>query len=253
LDLSLEGKVAVVTGGNRGIGEAIVGSFSGQGCKVVVASRTGGVRKSRTSGERGSVFHVKADVSVEGDVRRLVKATLSRFGALDVLVNNVGPTGPVKRIEDCSLGEWNATIAGGLTSAFLCSREVVSIMKRRRSGRIINISSMVGKRPTAFRSPYAAAKMGLIGFTRSLAAELAAYEITVNAICPASVEGERMNYLTKQYAKLRKTTYNRVREQMISGTLGERFLTVDEVADVVLFLASGAARGITGREIDVTC
>jgi NAD(P)-dependent dehydrogenase (short-subunit alcohol dehydrogenase family) len=268
----LSGKVAIITGCGRGFGEVIARVFAGEGsklclCDVIPSTELEHKVGSQLSALGTNVMCLQVDVSIEEQVEQMVHKVLRELGTVDILVNNVGIAGPTKDCWQITLPEWNRTISVNLGGAFLCSRAVLPEMIRRKWGRIINMSSITGKTPLPHRTPYATSKMGMIGFTRSLAAEVGRYNITVNSICPGSVRGERNTELARDFAEYRKKSFNveeyqkRVDEMSSRGVmagqyLGEEgftqaFITHEDVAYMALFLASDEARHITGEDINV--
>uniref|UniRef100_A0A7C2J0V7 3-oxoacyl-[acyl-carrier-protein] reductase n=1 Tax=Ammonifex degensii TaxID=42838 RepID=A0A7C2J0V7_9THEO len=241
--MNLNDRIAVVTGASRGIGRAVAEALARAGAGVVVnyASRAedalavaAGIE---ASGGRAEVF--QADVSRPEQAAALVDFTLSAFGRLDILVNNAGITrdGLLLRMKD---EDWDAVIGVNLKGAFNCTRAAARAMVKARWGRIINISSIVGLVGNAGQANYAAAKAGLIGFTKAVARELGPRNITVNAVAPGFI-------VTEMTARLPEATKEQLRERIVLGRFGEP----EEVADVVVFLASDRARYVTGQVIGV--
>jgi 3-oxoacyl-[acyl-carrier protein] reductase len=241
--MMLEGKVAVVTGGSRGIGEAIARALANAGAAVTVCARHGEAAEAVTKSieaEGGQALAVAADVGTAGDADRLVTACLDRFGRLDILVNNAGITrdGLILRMKD---EEWDQVLAVNLDGAFRCARAALrSMLKQKGGGRVINIGSVVGSMGNAGQANYAAAKAGLIGLTKALAREVASRGITVNAVAPGFIQ-------TDMTARLPERLREDLRGQIPLG----RFGTAQEVASVVVFLASEGAAYITGQVIHV--
>lgn len=243
--MQLDGKVAIVTGAARGIGAAIAGAFAREGARIAALDLDGGGVEAvaETLRKRGAdVLALRADVTSSADIGRALDAVLGRWGRVDALVNNAGGFAMLRATEEIPEDEWQAILASNLTSVFLCSKAVLPIMKRQRYGRIVNLASVVG-RGGAVRvtSHYAAAKAGVIGFTRHLALEVGAEGITVNAVAPGTTATERV-------LKVRTPEETRrVAETIPVRRLGEPA----EIADAVVFLASEAASFITGATLDV--
>ena len=254
--MKLGGRVAIVTGGGRGLGRAIALRFATEGAAVAVTG-TGREHLEATAREivaaGGRSLAVVTDVAKESDVARMVEATVREFGRLDILVNNAGIAGPTASVAETRCEDWEGTLAVNLTGAFLCAKHAIPHLMAQRSGRIINISSVAGLIGYAMRSPYAASKWGMIGLTRSLALELGTYGITVNAVAPGSVRGERIAAVVRdRAASLGKSIADIEREFYVDPTALKRMLDPEEIAGTALFLASDEARGITGETISVT-
>lgn len=243
----LEGKTAIVTGGGRGIGRAIAREFAGEGAAVIVASRSakeidGVAAEIRQAGGRAKA--VAADVSKAAECEKIVRAARDAFGAIDILVNNAGILGPVAPIEGTTLELWSETIAINLTSAFLMSRLVVPEMYERGSGAILNISSVAAKAAYPMNSAYAAAKAGLLGLTRTLAAEGARKGVRANAILPGPT-GD-----TNMWQEL-AGRLGPMSGHVVDGILLGRLQTTEEIAAAALFVVSDQARAITGQTLNV--
>jgi NAD(P)-dependent dehydrogenase (short-subunit alcohol dehydrogenase family) len=240
----------MITAGASGIGLAIAKAFLGNGAKVHicdvdekalddVAKNVAGISVSRV------------DVSDEEQVDQWFEKASKDLGGLDVLVNNAGIKGPTGNVEDINYSDWRECLNICLDSHFLCVRRAVPIMKEQRSGSIINLSSGAGLFGYGQRTPYAAAKWAVIGFTKSIAIELGAYEIRANAICPGSVEGARMERVMKAEAESRKIPYEEVYKELVQSQSIKRFVKPEEIGDMCLFLASPAAKMVTGQAISV--
>ena len=253
--LKLLDKVAIVTGGGKGIGRAISLMFAQEGADVSLAARSTNlmeeVATEITSLGRKAAVNT-TDITEVDQVNEMVKRTYEEFNRIDVLVNNSGIAGPTAYVHEITPEEWDETFNVNLRGAFLCCRAVVPIMIRQRFGRIINIASMTGKRPLPMRTPYCATKMGLIGFTRSLASELGKFNINVNAICPGAVEGRRIERVIKNAAQAEGKTEEEIRRRFVSPSPLERMVTAEDVARVAVFLASDVSRNMTGQDINVT-
>jgi len=268
----LDGRVAIVTGCGRGFGRAIAALFAREGallsvCDVIPRGELeGGVGKEIESlGGRALCF--QTDVSDETQVASMVGETIDELGTVDILVNNVGVSGPTKMCMDITREEWDKTMAVNLGGMFLCTRAVLPEMVRRKRGRIINLSSVSGKNPQPYRTPYATSKMGVIGFTRALVAEVGRHNITVNAICPGFPGNERNVEVARDLARHLGRPFDpddyraEMDEIKRAGVLGGRYLadegfagasiTLDDVANMALFFASDEACRITGQDINV--
>ena len=251
----LEGKVAIVTGGGRGIGRAIARRFTTEGATVMVAARTEAELRavvSEITASGGKAAYVTADLAQEADCAHIVSAARERFGPIDILVNNGGDYGPVKPIEEVATAEWDHVIAVHLRAAFLLTRAVLPEMYARGSGSILNISSLSAKSAFPWGASYAAAKAGLLGLTRTAAAEGARRGVRVNAICPGPVTETRMS--KDLGATLAKRLGIGEKEQLdgfLQSILQGRGQTADEIAAAATFLASDQASAIVGQSLNV--
>jgi 3-oxoacyl-[acyl-carrier protein] reductase len=241
--MSLQGKVAVVTGASRGIGKAIAIELGKRGAKVVVnyaKSEEGANEAVEAIKAAGSeAVAVQADVTGSKAAAALIKSAVDTYGRIDILVNNAGTTRD-QVIMMMPEEDWDAVITTNLKSAFNCSKAAVKSMMRQRNGRIINIASVSGVLGNPGQTNYSASKAGLIGFTKSLAREVAPRNITVNAVAPGFVPTD----LTSNLPESVKT------ETVKMIPLG-RWGTADEIAHAVAFLASDEAAYITGQTLNV--
>lgn len=243
MQISLQNKIAIVTGGARGIGRAIAETLAAAGAHVVVnyksnAAAAEDVVKAIEAVE-GRAIAVGADVSTAEGVDGLFKATQEAFGRIDILVNNAGITrdGLLLRMKE---DDFDAVLDTNLRGVFLCTKAALRPMTKAKGGRIINITSVVGLMGNAGQANYAAAKAGLIGFTKSVAREMASRSITVNAVAPGYIETELTDVLNDQVR-------GAILENIPLGRLG----TTQDVANLVCFLASDAAAYITGQTLTV--
>lgn len=238
----LSGKVAIVTGASRGIGRAIALALAAQGAKVVASARNAEALAGlveEIKGLGGEATAVAGDVAVEADAAKLVEEAVATYGQLDILVNNAGITrdGLLLRMKS---EDWDAVLDTNLKGAFLCIRAAAKFMSKQRSGRIINMSSVVGEMGNAGQANYCASKAGLLGLTKSVAKELARRNVTVNAITPGFIVTDMTENMTD---KAREA----MTEQIPLGRLGES----DDIANAVLFLASDQASYITGQVLGI--
>jgi len=239
----LEGKVSLVTGASRGIGRAIAERLASDGSHVVLAARTAEacepVAAAIAEAHDVETLCLAIDVGDADSVTAGIKAAIERFGHVDNLVNNAGVTrdGLLMRLKD---EDWDTVLRTDLSGVFLCSRAVLRSMLRRRQGRIVSISSVVGLMGNAGQTNYAAAKAGVHGFTKALAREVASRSITVNAIAPGYVESDMTSELGEE-------TKQRLQEQIPLGRMGSG----DDIAGVVSFLLSDDASYITGQVVSV--
>jgi len=252
--MQLEGRIAVITGGGRGLGKGIALTFAAEGSDVVIAGRTETALKE-TAAEIEAMgrkcLAIVTDQTVPEQVRNMVDRTLERFGRVDVLVNNAGISGPALSVADMDLEAWKQTLEINLTGAMLCTKYILKDdMIPRRSGSIINISSISGRMGHANRSPYSASKWGLIGLTQSLALEVGKYGIRVNCIAPGPVVGERIEWAMRQVSKSQGISYEQAVANEVARTALGRMIKPEEVGYLAVFLASDKSVGITGQTIN---
>lgn len=243
MDQTLSGKIAVVTGGSRGIGQAVVVRMAAAGASVVIAGLSDTsetcslVREALGSDER--ITSIKTDVNSLSDIDNLFKTTFDKFDRVDILVNNAGINRD-KLLLRMNVEDWEAVINTNLRGTFLCTQAVLSKMIRNRFGRIINISSVVGIGGNPGQSNYAASKAGIIGLTKTTAREVASRSVTVNAVAPGFIDTDMTRNLNDD-----------VKESLLSKIPIGRFGTPKDVAFVVEFLASVNAEYITGQVINI--
>lgn len=255
---NLDGQVAVVTGAASGIGKGIAQRLFQEGASVVAVDLDGKATESLIQevvkqGKRG--LALKADVSNEKDVRRMVEETFKNLGQIDILVNNAG-VGTTGLIIDHSVEDWEKSMGVNLKGTFLCSRAVAKEMIPRKRGRIVNIASIGGKEGEEFIGGYCASKFGVIGLTQVLAKELGRHRITVNAVCPGYIwtpMWEKMAIWFKEsFPALASKTPQEIFEARVkSVTPLRRPQTAEDIAGLVAFLVSEEAKNITGQAINV--
>jgi NAD(P)-dependent dehydrogenase (short-subunit alcohol dehydrogenase family) len=251
----LQNKVALITGSGRGIGRAIAKLFAQQGARVFLTARTE-AQLSATAAEilaaGGQAGYVTADLTVDADCARVVAAAREKFSRVDILVNNAGHYGPVIPVEDYPLEEFDKVIAVHLRAAFLLSKLVLPEMYARKSGIILNISSLSAKSAFGWGSAYAAAKVGLLGLTRVMAAEASRQGVRVNAICPGPVTETVMSKeLGKTLAEKLGVTPEDQLKGFLNSLLQGRGQTAMEIAQAALFLCSDMSSAIVGQSINV--
>jgi NAD(P)-dependent dehydrogenase (short-subunit alcohol dehydrogenase family) len=251
----LDGRVAIITGASKGIGRDMSQRFAAEGAKVVCAARSDALLKETVAfikAAGGDAIAVVADASTEAGARTIIDAGVSTYGWLDTLVNNAGDGGPTKHLQDYTLEEWQYTIDSCLTSAYLCARFAVPYIIAAGGGSIVNISSMAGRRGLAYRVGYCAAKAGQLGLTYGLALELGRHNITVNAIAPGAVEGDRIERVIKDQAATRGVDVQRMRQAFVERSPLRRMSTAEDISALAVFLCSERARSISGQCIPVT-
>jgi NAD(P)-dependent dehydrogenase (short-subunit alcohol dehydrogenase family) len=251
----LEGKIAIVTGGGRGIGRAIARRFAAEGARVLVAARTGSEVQNvahEIEAAGGNAASVAADVSKEEGCEQIVAAARRAFGPVDILVNNAGTFGSVRPVEEIPPEEWDEVIAVNLRGPYLLSRLVIPEMYRRETGAILNISSVAAKAAYQWNAPYAASKSGLLGLTRTLAAESARRGVRVNAISPGPVPETKISQdLGRELAERIGQDPEVLLKNFLQTILQGRAQTTGEIAAAALFLVSDQASAITGQTLNV--
>jgi len=236
------GKVAIVTGSSRGLGRAIVRELADHGCKVVInyfQSKEMAEQLVAELKDKGQeAISVRAGVANPDDVQNLIDTTVKEFGGIDILVNNAGVNRD-RTIRRMSAEEWQEVIATDLSSVFYCTNAALPHMIERGGGRIVNMSSIVGQMGNLGQSNYAAAKAGIVGFTKSAAQEFARFNITVNAMCPGFIATEMVTNLTEE-----------VQQALLAKIPLGRFGKPEEVASLCRFLVS-EGEYITGAQINI--
>ena len=246
-------RVALVTGGGTGIGKAIAAALVQSGARVAIASRNPAhLEEAREEIKRRGheLLTVKMDVRSKEEVRMAVARVAQAFGGIDILVNNAGTSG-LNRIDDPDDSQWLDILETNLSGTYLVTKEALKFMKNNSHGRIINISSVLGKFGVAGYTAYCASKHGMIGFTKALALEVVGRGITVNAICPGWVDTDMARSGIEESAAYQGITPEEFKRQAIQAVPIRRFLEAEEVAHLVLYLASPGAVGITGQAINV--
>jgi 2-deoxy-D-gluconate 3-dehydrogenase len=241
----LKGRVAIVTGGNGGIGLGMARGLAAAGAGIVVAARNADKSKQAVAelealGARA--LAVSVDVTDEAAVRRLMSTTRERFGRLDILVNNAG-TNIRKPIHEYTLPEWHRVLDTNLTSAFLCSHAAYPLMKQASAGKVINIGSMMSIFGASFAPAYAASKGGIVQLTKSMATAWAADNIQVNAVLPGWIETDLTAGAKREVPGLN--------ENVLRRTPAKRWGTIEDMAGIAVFLASSASDFVTGTAIPV--
>jgi 3-hydroxybutyrate dehydrogenase len=252
--MSLRGKVAVVTGGTRGIGRAIVDRFVAEGARVAFNGRnaaTGEQAQRELKARGGDVLFVQGDARFSADVQRLIEAAVQRWGQIDIMVNNVGGVTEPAMTVNMADEAWENDIALNLHSTFYGTKYALKHMIPRQSGRIINISSVEGKVPMPAMSGYVAAKHAMIGLTKNVAREVGKLGITVNAVCPGLVLTDAVIQGGPATAAAMGLTMEEMTAAFANATAIGRPNTLEEVASLVAYLADDCASGITGAALSV--
>ena len=250
LTAGLAGQRVLVTAGAAGIGLAITDRLLRHGARVIVCDVDQAALFAFRKTHPGSPAEV-ADVSSEADVDRLFAAVSSAFGGLDALINNAGIAGPTGGVEEIDPAAWRRCIDIGLTGQFLCARRAVPMLKAAGGGSLVNMSSSAGRHGYAYRSPYSAAKFGVIGFTQSLAKELGPSNIRVNAILPGIVEGPRITNVIRDRAAQLGISYEEMEERYIERVSLRRMVSPHDVAAMVAFLLSDLGANLSGQSLGV--
>ncbi|MCV2488849.1 SDR family oxidoreductase [Geodermatophilus sp. YIM 151500] len=251
----LAGAVAAVTGAGTGIGREIALRLAAEGADVVLTGRSTGPMEEvagqvRAGGRRALV--VPMDLRDPASIRAAAEAAEAEFGRVDVLVNNSGVGGPSKPMWEIDPEEWEDTFRVNVTGTFLACRAFLPGMVARRSGSVVVIGSVTGKRPLVNRTPYAASKTALIGMVRTLAWELGPHGVRVNLVSPGGVEGERIEWVLQQQAQARGITVEEARADFAEGSPLKRLVPAGDVAHAVAWLASPRSASVTGDDLNVS-
>jgi NAD(P)-dependent dehydrogenase (short-subunit alcohol dehydrogenase family) len=249
MELTLKGKRVLITAGAGGIGRVMAQTFVKAGANVHICD----VVQSAVD-ETVSALGVSAtlcDVSDLKQVDRLFADAKTRLGGLNVLVNNAGIAGPTAKVEDISIEDWRRCIDIDLNGMFYCTRLAVPLLKAAGGGSIINLSSAAGRLGFPFRTPYAAAKWAVVGFSKSLSMELGTDNIRVNAIQPGVVEGERMDRVVAAKAKALGISFEEQRKISLERVSMRTMVSAQDIADMALYLASDLGKHVTGQAISV--
>ena len=250
MDLDIKGLRVLVTAGASGIGREIARAFAEEGARVHVCDVDDEALDALRRSDPG-VTASRADVADRRDVARLFEEALSGLGGLDVLVNNAGIAGPTGRVEEINPEDWDRCVEVCLTSQFNCVRLAIPHLRESRNASIVNLSSIAGRLGFALRSPYAAAKWGVIGFTKSLAIELGEDGIRVNAILPGVVEGDRIRRVFESKAQVRGVSFQEVQDEALAYVSMKTMVTPRQLADQILFLCSPRGRTISGQALSI--
>jgi NAD(P)-dependent dehydrogenase (short-subunit alcohol dehydrogenase family) len=250
MDLGIQGLRVLVTAGAGGIGLEIARSFVNEGAKVHICDVDRKALDAVATTDPKLTRSV-ADVADRAQVAKLFDDALKALGGLDVLVNNAGVAGPTGRIEEIAPEDWDRCIAIDLTGLFNCTRLAVPHLRNSKNASIINLSSAAGRLGFPLRSPYSAAKWGVVGFTKSLAAELGPEGIRANAIQPGIVEGDRIRRVFENKAKARGIPFEDMMKEGLSVVSMRTTVTPQQIADQIVFLCSERGRTISGQAISI--
>jgi sorbitol-6-phosphate 2-dehydrogenase len=250
----LQDRIAIVTGGGQGLGQAVSWRLAAEGCHVVIGdlNETAAIETAEAITDRKSIG-IKVDVTDEKQVASMIDRTVADFGRLDIVISNAAIL-IAEEITEFPAEKWAAVMNVNLYGYFLTAKHAARVMKAQRSGVIIQINSKSGKKGSYKNSAYAASKFGGIGLTQSIALDLAEYNVRVNAVCPGNLLDSPLwvNSLYQQYAKKLGITEAEVRQRYIDQVPMKRGCTYEDVSNVVVFLASDQSSYMTGQAINVT-
>ncbi len=249
-DLSVPGKRVLVTAGASGIGRAMAETFADAGARVHICD-VDTAALAELAAARPEITATVCDVSDVAQVERLFKDVTRALGGLDVLINNAGVAGPTGRIEDIAIADWEKCIAVDLNALFYCTRLAMPMIKAAGGGSIINLSSAAGRLGFPLRSPYAAAKWGVVGFSASLAIEAGPDGVRVNCIQPGIVEGDRIDRVAAAKAQAYGISIEEQKRRMVQAVSMRTMVTAQDIANMALFLASDAGKHVSGQALPV--
>jgi NAD(P)-dependent dehydrogenase (short-subunit alcohol dehydrogenase family) len=250
MEFSAKGLRVLITAGAAGIGRVMARTFSEHGAKVHICDVDEKALAS-TKKQLPAVSQSVADVSRLDDVDRLFADVKKFLGGLDVLINNAGIAGPTAKVEDIRPEDWDRCIAIDLNGMFYCTRKAMPLIKAAGGGSIINLSSIAGRFGFPMRTPYAAAKWAVVGFTESLAAEAGPDKVRVNCIQPGIVEGDRVDRIIEAKAKGLGVSPDEIKSRMVAGVSLHTTVTPQDIANMALFLATAPGRHISGQALSV--
>jgi NAD(P)-dependent dehydrogenase (short-subunit alcohol dehydrogenase family) len=250
MEVHCEGLRVLITAAATGIGRTMVETLLAHGARVHLCDINSD-KLAECQAALPAVSTSLADVANPGQVDRLFYEAVAFLGGLDVLVNNAGIAGPTKPVEEITPEEWNQTMAVDINGQFYCVRRAVPLLKAAGGGLIVNMSSAAGLFGFPNRTPYAAAKWAVIGFTKSLAMELGPHNIRVNAICPGIVAGERQNRVIAAKAQAEGRSEDEVRQSIVRQNSLRTFVSQQDIANLVLYLCSPLGRTISGQALSI--
>ena len=250
MDLGLKGLRVMVSAGAGGIGLAIARAFAREGARVCVCDVDAAALAALAHSDPG-LHGAPCDVSQRDEVARWFDAALAQLGGLDCLVNNAGISGPTGKVDAIDPAAWDRCIAVDLTGQFNCVRLAVPALRASSNASIVNVSSLAGRLGFALRTPYAAAKWGVIGLMRSLAIELGPDNIRVNALLPGIVAGERQQRVLAAKAQARGVPFEEIEQSAFAATSIKQYVSAEQLADYAVYLASRRAATISGQALSV--
>ncbi len=255
--MRLKDRVAIVTGGAKGMGGTISLAFAREGAHLVIAGRDrdalhAHADRIRSAWAGSQILPVCVDVTDEASVQGMVRTCMEMFGRIDVLVTAHGVIGPIETpLHEISSEDWHYVLNSNLYGVFLCCKAVVPVMIAQRYGKIINVGGTSGLRGYRYRAAYSSSKWAVRGLTRTLALEVGPYNVNVNVLVPGVVEGDRMSTIIREKARKQGRTAEQVYEDYVREMALRRFSTPEDIAAAAVFLASDESRQITGQEIVV--
>ncbi len=255
--MKLKDRVAIITGGGTGIGRAISFAFAREGARLTLAARNlprleETAKAIRAKG--GKAIAIQTDISKHEQVKNMVARTIDEYGQIDILVNNAArATFNNADVVDMGLDEWFDSLATNLTGSMLCCKEVLKLMVPRKSGTIVNISSVAGLSGVPKESPYSTTKWGLIGFTKTLAIECGKHNIRVNCISPGATRTQEFEDWVKTSAKSFNISYEKVMDKLTENNALRRIAEPEEISNCIVFLASDDSSAITGHNLEASC
>jgi len=250
MDLGLQDLRVLVTAGASGIGLEIARSFIREGAKVHICDVDDAALAALAT-SHPDITQSRTDVANRAEVTRLFDEALHALGGMDVLVNNAGIAGPTARVDEVDPEDWDRTLQVNITGHFNCTRLAVRHLRESANASIINLSSAAGRFGFPLRSPYAASKWGVVGFTKTLAMELGPLGIRVNAVLPGIVEGDRIRHVIGSKAQTRGISYEEMQDEFLRNVSMGTAVTPQQVADQIVFLCSPRGRTISGQAIAI--
>ena len=247
---AISGKHALVTGGGSGVGRAIALALAGAGIDVTICGRRD-AELAKVAGESDRIFGIAADVTNEASMASLYQTAEAERGAFDIVIANAGMAGSTPA-HKTTLADWQKTLDVNLTGAFLTVKPALAGMAVRKAGRIVFVASTAGLKGYAYVAPYVAAKHGVVGLMRALAAETAKSGVTVNAVCPGFVETDMLEESIQRIIEKTGRSAGEARASLVSTNPQGRFIQPQEVAAAVLWLCGDAAASITGQAISIS-